>query len=109
MTLFGIGLIVIKPEYFTLCTKCFTMYLFLVTFIFFFFLRGMVMSLSNCVHFVFIPSSNVLVTSPKLDHAGYHKKHGCDPKKCWLVSLNVTHYLNMDLEILISLVLVLQV
>lgn len=76
---------------------------------FFFFLRDMVMSLSNCVHFVFFPSSKVLVTSPKLDHAGYHKKHGCDPKKCWLVSLNVTHYLNMDLEILISLVLVLQV
>lgn len=67
------------------------------------------MPLSNCGHFLFIPSSKVLTTSPKIDRARHCEKHGCDSKQCWLVSLNVTCYLNVDPEILIFLVPALQV
>lgn len=67
------------------------------------------MSLSNGGHFVCIPSSKVLTTSLKVNHAAYLEKHKCGPQKCWLVSFIVSHCLNMDLEILISLMLAVQV
>lgn len=68
-----------------------------------------VISLPNCGHFVFIPSSKVLTISPKIDHARYTEEYGRVLQKCWLVSVSVTQYLTVDLEILISLALAVQV
>lgn len=107
MTLFGIDLVVIKLEYFSRSATCFGdfhfFFLFPCFFFFsFFFLRN-AGHISNCGHFVFIPSSKVLITSPKIDHARYPEKHESVPPKCWLVSFNVTPYLNADLGILVSL------
>lgn len=46
------------------------------------------MSLSNCGHFVFIPSSKVLITSPKTDHTRYPEKHKYVPQNVgWFHSM----------------------